>query len=148
MTGVGAEDWAYIRTFRPLVEVELGDSASLLCYHGSPRSTWDDIRAAAPDDDLAALLGDRNALVMAGGHTHEQFVRRLDETIILNPGSMGLPNEMLRGVAIGIRRGRSMRCSRLGMGGCPSSCDLCRCPFPSARSDEGRFRRQASLRRC
>jgi predicted phosphodiesterase len=30
---------------------------------------------------------------MAGAHTHEQFFRRLDQTIILNPGSVGLPYE-------------------------------------------------------
>ncbi len=92
-----AEDRAYIASFRPVVAVDLGDGASLLCYHGSPRSAWDEIRAATPDDELAALLGDRRALVMAGGHTHEQFVRRLDQSIVLNPGSVGLPYETLEG---------------------------------------------------
>jgi predicted phosphodiesterase len=32
---------------------------------------------------------------MAGGHTHEQFPRRLGETIVINPGSVGLSREDL-----------------------------------------------------
>lgn len=27
---------------------------------------------------------------MAGGHTHEQFLRRYEDTTLLNPGSVGL----------------------------------------------------------
>ena len=34
---------------------------------------------------------------MAGGHTHEQFVRRLDGSIVMNPGSAGLPYEAAPG---------------------------------------------------
>lgn len=30
---------------------------------------------------------------MAGGHTHEQMLRRYKGTIVLNPGSVGLPFE-------------------------------------------------------
>lgn len=77
----------------------LDGEQSLLRYHGSPRSCQEEIRAATPDAELAAKLGERRTLVMAGGHTHEQFVRRLDETIVLNPGSVGLPYETSRGGA-------------------------------------------------
>jgi predicted phosphodiesterase len=87
------EDLDYIRTFRPTVEIPIGDGESLLCYHGSPRSNQEGIRASTPDTELAETLGDRRTAVMAGGHTHEQFFRRLDQTIIINPGSVGLPYE-------------------------------------------------------
>ncbi len=87
----------YIRTFKPTVEVPLGEDASILCYHGSPRSNWDDIRASTSDTEMVSLLGYRRTLVMAGGHTHEQFVRRLDQSIVINPGSVGLPYETLAG---------------------------------------------------
>jgi predicted phosphodiesterase len=89
------EDRAYIRTFQPTVEVPLSRGRSLLCYHGSPRSNREEIRASTPDADLVERLGLRRALVMAGGHTHEQFFRRLDQTIVINPGSVGLPYETL-----------------------------------------------------
>lgn len=90
-------DRDYIRTFQPTVEIPLGDDRSLLCYHGSPRSCSEEIRASTPDAELAEKLGARRALVMAGGHTHEQFVRRLDQSIVVNPGSVGLPYETVLG---------------------------------------------------
>lgn len=85
------EDIEYVRTFQTTVELPLEDGRSLLCYHGSPRSAWDEIRGGIPDDELREKLGERRAAIMAGGHTHEQFLRRLGETIVLNPGSVGLP---------------------------------------------------------
>jgi predicted phosphodiesterase len=91
-----AADRDYIRTFQPTVEVPFEDGNALLCYHGSPLSNRAEIRASTPDAELAKQLGERRTPVMAGGHTHEQFVRRLDETIVLNPGSVGLPYETLR----------------------------------------------------
>jgi predicted phosphodiesterase len=91
------DDRSYVQTFQPTVELPLGEDASLLCYHGSPRSSWDEIRAATPEVELVRLLGYRRALVMAGGHTHEQFVRRLDQTLVINPGSVGLAYETLAG---------------------------------------------------
>ena len=91
------EDREFVRTFQPTVEVHLGDDASIVCYHGSPRSSSDEIRASTPDTELIRLLGYRRALVMAGGHTHEQFYRRFDQTIVINPGSVGLAYEALAG---------------------------------------------------
>lgn len=94
------DDLDYLRSFQPTVELPLddaeGDEAqTLLCYHGSPRSNQEEIRAATPEVELAEKLGPRRTLVMAGGHTHEQFVRRLGQSLILNPGSVGLPYETL-----------------------------------------------------
>ncbi len=91
------EDLAYLRTFQPTVETSLGDGTFLLGYHGSPRSNRDEIRGATPDGELAEKLDGRRAAVMAGGHTHEQFVRRLDRAIVINPGSVGLPWESVAG---------------------------------------------------
>jgi putative phosphoesterase len=95
---LGPADRDYIRTFQPTIEIALGSSQSqsLLCFHGSPRSSWDEIRASTPDGELAEKLGERRTLVMAGGHTHEQFVRRLDQSIVINPGSVGLSYETFR----------------------------------------------------
>ena len=89
------DDLDYIRTFQPTVEIPLDNGQFLLCYHGSPRSNHEEIRAATPEAELAEKLGPQRALVMAGAHTHEQFFRRLEQTIVLNPGSVGLPYETL-----------------------------------------------------
>jgi predicted phosphodiesterase len=86
-------DREFLRTFRPTVEVALGDGTSLLCFHGSPRSNLDVIRGDTPRGDLLVMLDGWNAGVMAGGHTHEPMLRRLGSTTIINPGSVGLPFE-------------------------------------------------------
>jgi putative phosphoesterase len=94
---LSADDRTFIRTFQPAVTIELGEGMALLCYHGSPRSYHDPIRATTPEDELAGYLGGARAMILAGGHTHEPFVRRFRDQIVLNPGSVGLPFETLSG---------------------------------------------------
>jgi len=90
---LSSEDLDYLRSFQPTLEVPLGDDQTLLCFHGSPHSFDDIIVPTTPDDDLARLLSGYSATIMAGGHTHEQMVRRHKGTLVLNPGSVGLPFE-------------------------------------------------------
>ncbi|GAB4448411.1 MAG: metallophosphoesterase family protein [Anaerolineae bacterium] len=93
-------DLDYVRTFRPTVTVPLGDDDTLLCYHGSPRSNMDSIFAATPDDALAPMLAGHRATALAGGHTHTPMVRRYRASLLVNPGSVGLPfTDTVRGEA-------------------------------------------------
>ncbi|RME62771.1 MAG: metallophosphoesterase [Caldilineae bacterium] len=85
------EQLAYIHSFQPTVRWTLGTGVELLAYHGSPRSFHDPIVAATPDKELDAYFGAETAQVLAGGHTHTQFLRRYRESLLLNPGSVGLP---------------------------------------------------------
>ena len=89
-------DLAYIRTFQPTIEVFLDRSAKLLCFHGSPRSNTEVIETTTPEDALAEMFSGYYALVMVGGHTHVQMLRRYREAFVLNPGSVGLPFERKR----------------------------------------------------
>lgn len=74
-----------IRSFEATVRVEV-EGCVLLCFHGSP-SSYDDI--LLPDsDDLEPWLADADLL--AGGHTHTQWVRRIGGALFVNPGSVGL----------------------------------------------------------
>jgi diadenosine tetraphosphatase ApaH/serine/threonine PP2A family protein phosphatase len=88
---LAAEDKAYITTFRPLIERPLGDQATLLAFHGSPRSYHHVIRATTPDEELAPFFEGYQATLLAGGHTHTPLLRRWRSSYILNPGSVGLP---------------------------------------------------------
>ena len=89
-------DLAYVRTFQPTVEVVLDRDAKLLCFHGSPRSNTDIIEVTTPEDALERMFAGYRALVMAGGHTHVQMLRRYRKGFILNPGSVGLSFERKR----------------------------------------------------
>ena len=86
---LGAEHKDYVRTFERTIELTLDDGATLLCYHGSPRSNRDYLRATTPDLELEAMLAGRAATVMAGGHTHEQMLRRYKNVTLVNAGSVG-----------------------------------------------------------
>lgn len=83
-------DLDYVRSFQPTIRVSLDHGRTLLCFHGSPRSFDDAIVATTPDRELDRLLSGHEATVMAGGHTHEQYVRRYRESVVFNPGSVGL----------------------------------------------------------
>ncbi len=84
-------DRDYLSTFKPTVTFSPKNGPSLLCYHGSPRSNHEGILATTPDAELIRYLQDRDADIFAGGHTHTQMFRRFRRSIIVNPGSVGLP---------------------------------------------------------
>ena len=87
-------DIEFIRAFQPRVELSLGNGKHLLGFHGSPQANTHTIWATTPDDELAHVLGDYRATVMAGGHTHAQMLRRFRDVLLVNPGSIGLPVEV------------------------------------------------------
>jgi len=80
----------YLRSLPSAVEIAVG-GATVLCVHGSPRANTEDIHATTPDETLAAMLDGHEPLVLATGHTHVELVRIHGSTLIVNPGSVGLP---------------------------------------------------------
>lgn len=82
---------SYIRSFQPTVEKKLDGETSLLCFHGSPKSFNDIIKSSTPKSELEEMFNGSQATVLAGGHTHVQMMRRWNESILINPGSVGLP---------------------------------------------------------
>ncbi len=87
------EDKAFIRTFQKTVRLEL-DGLPILCFHGSPNSYNDEIVATTSDETLTEFFEER-APLMFGGHTHTQLLRRYQDLMFINPGSVGLPFELL-----------------------------------------------------
>jgi predicted phosphodiesterase len=87
---LGAQRLETIRGFAPTVEAELGGGHTLLAFHGSPGSYDDFLFPATPEGVFRALLGDARASVLAGGHIHLQFLRRVGDAVFVNPGSVGL----------------------------------------------------------
>jgi predicted phosphodiesterase len=78
-------DREFVRSFRPTV-----DEPPVLGFHGSPASFDDVILPLTPEDELRGHLAGSDARIFAGGHVHQQFVRRLSPSLFLNPGSVGL----------------------------------------------------------
>jgi putative phosphoesterase len=87
---INAADRKFLSGFKPTIEVR-GGKHSLLCYHGSPHSNAQLILPTTPDEELGKIFEGKNAQVYAGGHTHSQMVRKFGTSLIINPGSVGLP---------------------------------------------------------
>ncbi len=89
LSQLSPEDVAFIRAFQPVVEVIVEPGTRLHAFHGSP-SSFDDV--LLPWSDLEALepFTGVDADLLAGGHTHLQWSRRIGDTLYVNPGSVGL----------------------------------------------------------
>jgi putative phosphoesterase len=83
-------DREFMESFVPKIDFEL-DSFPAVCFHGSPVSYDDWIFATTPDEELRPMLNGYDQTVLIGGHTHLQLIRRFDDSVIVNPGSVGLP---------------------------------------------------------
>lgn len=85
-----SEERAWLAGLAPTLLLSLGDH-DLLCFHGSPRSFDDVILAATPSSELTPMLAGSEKELLAGGHTHQQLIRRFRSSTIVNPGTVGLP---------------------------------------------------------
>lgn len=88
---LSTQEFDFLRSFQTGLDIELDPNSRLILFHGSPRSHMENILATTPVDELETMLGERRSTVMAGGHTHLQMVRQHRGTLIVNPGSVGMP---------------------------------------------------------
>jgi predicted phosphodiesterase len=87
---LSAEDRAFIQSFAPTVRLRLSPGHSFLGFHGSPTDFDQLIFPETPESEFQALLGPHASDILAGGHVHLPFVRRLADTFFFNPGSAGV----------------------------------------------------------
>ena len=78
-----------IRGFVPTLDVEV-DGVTLRAFHGSPHSYDDVVLPETTDAQAERMLGGSGVDLLAGGHTHLQWVRYVDGALYVNPGSVGL----------------------------------------------------------
>jgi putative phosphoesterase len=78
----------------PLTEtIEVDGLGAVLFCHATPRSDEELLTSISPDERWrTAVEGVRESVVVCG-HTHMQFDRTVDETRIVNAGSVGMPYE-------------------------------------------------------
>ena len=88
LSQLGPSHLDQIRSFAPVVRRELG-GLSLVLFHGSPRSYDDVLLPELGGEALEPFLG-HDAALLAGGHTHLQWTRRIGDALYVNPGSVGL----------------------------------------------------------
>jgi hypothetical protein len=83
------DDLRFIDAFKPMHEINLPHGNQILAFHGSPLSFTDIIQATTPNELLNVYFEGQKANIFIGGHSHIQMVRRYDNKLILNSGSIG-----------------------------------------------------------
>jgi predicted phosphodiesterase len=81
---LGDEGLSFLRGFEPTVEVDLG-GLRLVCCHATPSSNEEVVLPSTPPEEIP-VAGD----VVAAGHVHLQWLRRVRGTLWLCAGSVGL----------------------------------------------------------
>ena len=87
---LGEDGLAFVRTFVPTAELDLGAAGSLLCFHGTPSSYDEVLLPETPTGQIASALDGHDASTFCGGHTHLQWNVQIGERMFFNPGSIGL----------------------------------------------------------
>ncbi len=90
-------DYASATQAQVAVDID-GIGPTLLC-HGSPRSDEECVTVATPVERVAEFTAGLEEACIVTTHTHMQYDRRVGETRLLNPGSVGLPYELEVGMA-------------------------------------------------
>jgi predicted phosphodiesterase len=87
---LGEDLLEFQHSFAPTVELDLGEGRTLLAFHASPRSRDEVLGPWIEEEAFREPFMDVDATILAGGHTHQQWARRLDTRYFVNPGSVGL----------------------------------------------------------
>jgi putative phosphoesterase len=66
---------------------------SVLLTHASPESNEEALDPATPEERLRVLAHLAGADVVICGHSHQPFVRMVGNTLFINPGSVGRPDD-------------------------------------------------------
>ncbi len=88
-------DLQWLENLQHPLDLRLDNCRILLC-HGAP---WDLDQYVYPDasDSLFARCADSAHDVVVLGHTHYPFHRKIDATVVINPGSVGQPRNRKSG---------------------------------------------------
>lgn len=92
---LSTENKHFITTFPERLTGHM-NSVSTLFFHASPRNYNDIIRVDTPEKDIHDYCDGHYATLMLGGHTHQPFLRHLNESVFINPGSVGAPFQRQR----------------------------------------------------
>jgi predicted phosphodiesterase len=88
---------AVVSRFEEAVVLDVDGLGPTRFCHGSPRSDEELVTPETPVERVREFLAGVQEGVVVTAHTHVSYERRVDGTLLLNPGSVGLPYEGRRG---------------------------------------------------
>lgn len=84
------EEIKFLDSLPEKIELKLNDYKIYL-VHGSPRDPiWEYV---FEEDDLKDLVNYANSDILAMGHTHVPFVKRINNKLVINVGAVGQPRD-------------------------------------------------------
>jgi predicted phosphodiesterase len=90
---LSADDMAFLRDLPFQQRLEVVPGHELLVVHANPRDLEDPIKPASADTLIRPLLEGVTAEVIAFGHYHVPFVRKLDRWTLVDVASAGFPRD-------------------------------------------------------
>jgi predicted phosphodiesterase len=90
---ISASDMDFLRDLPFEQRLEVAPGHELLVVHANPRDLEEPIKPDSADAQVRPLLADVTAEVIAFGHYHVPFVRRLDQWTLLDVASVGFPRD-------------------------------------------------------
>src|SRR5690606_4580904 len=82
---LSSDDFGFVRSFVPTLEISLEGEGCLLLCHGTPRSHMEDLLCTTPPELVDEMLAGHSPRVVAGGHTHIQMLRQHRGILLVNP---------------------------------------------------------------
>jgi predicted phosphodiesterase len=86
-------DIAFVRDLPFEQRLEVAPGRELLVVHANPRDMEGQIKPDSPDELIRPWFEGVSAEVVAFGHYHVPFVRRLDERTLVDVASVGMPRD-------------------------------------------------------
>jgi putative phosphoesterase len=83
---------AFLRSLRPEIRFE-ADGKRFRLVHGSPRRMNEYLFEDRPLSSFQRLAATSDAAVLIFGHTHKPYMRRVDNVLFVNAGSIGKPKD-------------------------------------------------------
>jgi predicted phosphodiesterase len=94
---LGSERLSSVEAWPASFTVDVERLGAVLCCHSAPGDDEAILTRLTPEGDFAAALEGTNEPVVAGGHTHVQFDRKIGRRRYVNAGSVGRPAQGLPG---------------------------------------------------
>ena len=92
-TRLGESEIAFVRDLPFEQRLEVAPGHELLVVHANPRDLEEPIKPDNPDEMIRPILRGVTAEIVAFGHYHVPFVRKLDQWTLVDVASVGMPRD-------------------------------------------------------
>ena len=82
----------YVKGLPLKKELEIG-GRKILLVHASPESDREHLGPDTPEERLIEIASKTGSNIILCGHSHRPFVRKAGNTVFINPGTIGLPDD-------------------------------------------------------